>query len=337
MQSSGLALGEGAKPLRFGGDLLIRIRGILPRLPKTAQRVAEQILDDPALASMSSIEELAALSGTSQASVTRFCQALNLKYSELRVRLAAASALSSNSIDGLDVGTEVQEGDSLEHLVKVVGTSHLTAIEQTCEQVDLEKINLAIELMLSAKRIQTFGVGSSSTVASEFEMRMQRINMPIWGARDSHGAIMAAALLSPDDVFFGISRSGKTVEVVEAMSVAKSKGSRTIALTSFPQSPLALQADVVLTTHVQDTSVRHGSLAARNAQLLIVDFVYTGVAQRRYDESAESIATTGQALASHRIARSPKATSNERPIPGLHSLQLPGTGRPIIPHRKGAE
>jgi len=320
MKTAGLAVGRGTEPSRIGGDLLIRIRGILPRLPKTAQKVAEQILDDPALASMSSIDELAALSGTSQASVTRFCKALDLKYSELRVRLAAASALSSHVIDGLDVGTEVQESDSLEHLVEVVGSSHLTAIEQTRQEIDLNQLNKAIELMLSAKRIQTYGVGSSSTVASEFEMRMQRINMPVWGARDSHGAIMAASLLSPNDVFFGISRSGKTIEVVEAMAIAKEKGAKTIALTSFPDSPLALQADSVLTTHVQDTSVRHGSLAARNAQLLIVDFVYTGVAQRRYDESAESIATTGRALASHRTARRPKTTNNERPIPGLHSI-----------------
>jgi DNA-binding MurR/RpiR family transcriptional regulator len=304
---------------QVGADLLLRIRGILPRLPKTAQKVANQILDDPALASMSSIEELAALSGTSQASVTRFCQAFDLRYAELRVKLAAASALSTHSADGLDVGTEIEANDSLVHLVQVVGKSNLNAIQQTCEQIELLQVERAITLLLSAKRIQTFGLGSSSTVAIEFEMRMQRINMPVWSARDMHGTIMAASLLGPDDVFFGISRSGKTIEVVEAMSVAKTNGAKTIALTSFPESPLADLADVVLTTHVQDTSVRHGSLAARNAQLLVVDFVYTGVAQRRYDESAESIATTSRVLASHRSARKSKPTNKERPILGISS------------------
>jgi DNA-binding MurR/RpiR family transcriptional regulator len=287
-----------------GGDLLLRIRSVMPRLPKTALKVAQQVLDDSAIVTTCSIAEMAALCGTSQASVTRFCQALGLSgYPELKLRLAAEVGRSPQLTWELDLGAEISAEDPPEKLASVLANANVRAIQQTLEMLDGHALVDAASAVSSARRIVVFGVGGSGLIAQDLQLRLSRIDLPVWAPADSHSALMTVSLLTPDDVFLGISRSGRTVEVVEAMNEAHSRGATTIALTSFPSSPLGDRASIVLTTHVQDTSVRHGSLAARYAQLLVVDCVYTAVAQQTYERSTEALTLTTRVLASHRSSR----------------------------------
>ncbi|MEV6490954.1 RpiR family transcriptional regulator, partial [Actinoplanes sp. NPDC051633] len=72
------------------GGVLVRIRTLLPEFTGALQRVAEQVLADPAAASRATIVELAERSGTSPATVTRFCRALGFDgYADLRLGIAA--------------------------------------------------------------------------------------------------------------------------------------------------------------------------------------------------------------------------------------------------------
>ena len=139
-------------------------------------------------------------------------------------------------------------------------------------------------------------------------MRLARLGLAVWVHVEAHSALVAAALSRPEDAFVLISRSGRTSEVLETASEAASNGATIVAITSFPQSPVAAAADTLLLTPVQDTAVRHGSLAARYAQLFVADCLYTAVAQKIFEESADALAATSRALAPHR-------NSSRRPLP----------------------
>src|SRR3954469_8734896 len=72
------------------GGVLARVRSLLPEFTGALRRVAEQVLTDPAAASRATIVELAERSGTSPATVTRFCRALGFDgYADLRLGIAA--------------------------------------------------------------------------------------------------------------------------------------------------------------------------------------------------------------------------------------------------------
>src|SRR6059058_4714701 len=76
-------------PVQAPAGVLIRIRSLLPEFTGALQRVAEQVLTDPAAASRATIVELAERSGTSPATVTRFCRALGFDgYADLRLSIA---------------------------------------------------------------------------------------------------------------------------------------------------------------------------------------------------------------------------------------------------------
>ncbi len=65
----------------------------------------------------------------------------------------------------------------------------------------------------------------------------------------------------PGDVAIGISHSGQTRETIEMIAEAGSHGATTVALTSFPRSPLAEVADIVLLTATQATTFRPDALS----------------------------------------------------------------------------
>src|SRR5260370_41387637 len=79
-----------ASPMAAADGVLVRVRSRLPEFTGALQRVAEQVLSDPAAAARATIVELAERSGTSPATVTRFCRALGFEgYADLRLGIAS--------------------------------------------------------------------------------------------------------------------------------------------------------------------------------------------------------------------------------------------------------
>src|SRR5690349_22194624 len=82
--------------LNNSDGVLVRIRSRLTEFTGALQRVAEQVLTDPAAAARATIVELAERSGTSPATVTRFCRALGFDgYADLRLSIAGETGRAS--------------------------------------------------------------------------------------------------------------------------------------------------------------------------------------------------------------------------------------------------
>lgn len=289
---------------RPAGDesLLTRIRSVLPELPSALQRVGEQVLSAPAVVARATILETAERSGTSAATVTRFCHALGLPgYSDLRLAMAEETGRSS-AVAGweIDIGREIMPTDSLERVLNMITTADIRAIQETAAGLDLAEVDKAADAISRAGRVEVYGIGGSALVAGEMQLCLHRIGIPTWSWSDVHSGLTSAALLTPDDVAIAVSHSGATYETVEMLSTAGSKGTTTVALTSFPNSPLAEVADIVLTTAIHETTFRPDALAARHPQLIVLDLIYVAVAQRRYDTTGEALRATAEAVSGHR-------------------------------------
>src|SRR3954471_13375645 len=107
-----------AATARTGDRVLVRIRALLPEFTGALQRVAEQVLADPARASRATIVELAERSGTSPATVTRFCRALGFDgYADLRLGIAAETGAARCAGWAVGIGRESQPNDPLERVL----------------------------------------------------------------------------------------------------------------------------------------------------------------------------------------------------------------------------
>lgn len=102
-----------------------------------------------------------------------------------------------------------------------------------------------VDLLLSAyrdgKKVFVVGVGRSGLVGRAFAMRLMHLGFSAYVVGET---VTPAA--RTEDILIAISGSGRSAAVVATAEVAKNLGVRVIAFTSYPDSPLAKIADLVV-------------------------------------------------------------------------------------------
>ncbi|GHJ46285.1 RpiR family transcriptional regulator [Catellatospora sp. TT07R-123] len=284
-------------------SVLARLRAKLPEFSGALRRVAEQVLTDPAGAARATIVELAERSHTSPATITRFCRAVGFEgYADLRLAIAGETGRAARSAGwAVDIGRAIQPGDPLERVLGQIMAADTQAMQDTAAMTDLAEVERAADAIAAAERVDIYGASGSALVGAEMQFSLHRIGIAAWSWPDVHNGLASAALLRNGDVALGISHSGQTRETIEMVAEAGSRGATTVALTSFPRSPLADVADIVLTTATQATTFRPDSLSARHPQLVVLDLLYIAVAQRTHERAHEAFQRTAQAVAGHRL------------------------------------
>ncbi len=281
---------------------VVAIRSILPSLAPAERRVAEQVLANPADTGLLSIGELAALADTSEATVVRFSKKCGFGgYPGLKMALVSEAGRSSAGGGALRVeGLDIAPDDSLAEVVAKVGALDAQAVSDTVAQLDLEVLSRVVDHVVGARRVEIYGIGASGLVATDLQQKLRRIGFPAAVAVDGHEALTSAAVLGPGDVALAMSHSGETLDIVDPIELARSHGATTVAVTNHSRSTLARSADLVLTTAVREATFRAGAMASRSAQLIVVDSIYLGVAQREYAQALLLLEKTAAAVADRR-------------------------------------
>lgn len=280
--------------------LLVRLRGMRPSLTPAEERVATKVLADARVASDLTITELAQAASTSETTVLRFCKRLGLRgYPQLRLALAAESAMPREQ---RMTGSDISADDTIDDIIDKVAAVDSSAVEETAQQLDRVALKAAADAVARATRVDVYGIGASAIVGVDLQQKLHRIGVVSFAWNDPHIALTSATLLTRQDVAIGISHSGATAETIESLAVAHKRGATTVALTNFPLSPLALAADIVLTTAARETSLRSGATASRIAALTVVDCLYIAVAQRDLPRARKAVVDSRRAVAGHHVS-----------------------------------
>jgi len=265
------------------------IQAIADSLSPSARRVADALMANPQLAMDKTITELAELCDTSGTSIVRFCRSIGLSgYAELRLALAAELGRETGQFQSdadrseSRYGSDISQEDSLADAVRKISFAETLGIRETIENLDLDVLTKVIDAVDAAGTIVIFGVGASHLVAQDLQQKLLRIGRMAFAFADAHDALSLASLAKPGDVAIGLSHSGSTLEPVELLHLAKSRGALTIGITNVRGSALADVADLVLYTAVRETTFRSGAMASRTVQLTLIDCIFVGVAQRSY-------------------------------------------------------
>lgn len=280
-------------------SLLVRLRGLRPTLSPAEDRVAERVLIDARAAAGLTISALAVAANTSETTVLRFCRRLGLPgYPALRLALAEESAqIRVRSAPATDISGD----DSIDDVIAKVAFADASAVEETAQHLDRESLSKAAGAVATAGRVEIYGIAASYTVGSDLQQKLHRIGVIASCTADPHIALTGITLLGPGDVAIGISHSGTTSETIEVLHDARARGVTTLAITNFPMSRLARQADITLTTAARESSLRSGATASRIAALTVVDCLYIAVAQHDLPRAITAIADTHKSVAGHHL------------------------------------
>lgn len=284
-------------------DVLVMLEQAVPRLRPAEQRIARAILESPSIVGDSTITQLAAACQTSTTSVARFVTALGFSgYPEMRVAFSTAVGRSQAERARFSVQeSDVDPNDSAEQVVSKIAYQEVGAIEQTAKTIDLSVLDAVVDALDSADRIDLFGAASSGLAAQDLQQKLHRIGLVSHAWLEPHLALTSAALLTERSVVIAFSHSGLTVEAFHVLQTARATGATTVAVTNFPDSPLAEIADLALVTAARETRFRSGAMSSRIVQLAVVDFLFVRIAQRRFDRLGTNLKLTYEAVQSHRL------------------------------------
>ncbi len=126
-------------------------------------------------------------------------------------------------------------------LMKAAIEEILSNIESATEFIDDETVNEFMKVLTESKNVFVMGAGRSGLVAKAFAMRLVHLGISAYVV----GETISPAIYD-DDCILAISGSGETNTIVSAVDIAKNRGSKALALTSYPESSLGKLADCVM-------------------------------------------------------------------------------------------
>ncbi len=275
-------------------SILLSIKEKYSQMGHSEKLIADWLMKNFSDMMNMSISQLADNCGCGEATIVRFSRRLGLSgYQELKLKIAQESA---NTAAGGVMGIE-QNDTCYEIFKKRISDIHI-ALENTKSVLDPAEFENAANALRTASRIVIFGLGNSASVAVDAQHKFLRAGLDAVAYCDNHMQAIAASHLHKGDVAIGISHSGASIDVVEALRTAKDTGALTICLTNFGNSPIQSVSDIVLNTRSDETKYSILAMSSRIAQLAIFDALYTYIVMNSNKAAVKAIKETETALQS---------------------------------------
>ena len=250
------------------GYILPLIESKFEEFSESEKNIAEYFLttDDKELSSKTVSRKLY----VSEAALTRFAKRLGLSgyrefiynYQQFKEKEGGNKTLRKSSI--FDTYEEI--------------------LEKTYNLYDEEKYESITKYILSCKRIYLYGVGSSGYLAKEFAQRLIRLGLDAEAVTNTHEILLNQVRIKDCDFLLGISYSGKSIEVIEALKSAVSKGAKTALLVANDSKLWNEYFEVVVLLAYKQNLEYSNIISPQFPAMIILDILF----KRLYDERQES-------------------------------------------------
>ncbi len=275
-------------------SVLSIIEAQLESLAPADRQIGDFILSHPDEVLRLSSASLAEKTGRSQSSVVKFAQKLGFSgYQDMKFAVSKAKASEWRAPGALHASIELD--DSQTTIAQKLLSSKMHAMQQTLAANDESAIARALEITDAAQRIHVAGVGASSLVARDFCYKLQKLGRYALHDSDSHVQMANVSAARPGDVLFALSYSGASIETVRIAELARKRSVTVISLTGPKPNATARVADLNLYTIADEEKVRSSAITARDAQLMLTDFIFILLLQRQQD-AGDYIADSGDAV-----------------------------------------
>ena len=259
------------------------------------RKVATFVLENPQEVTGLTVHQLAEKCGVASSAVIRFCKTIQLQgFAELKIEMARE--LGSKREEQKNTVPAVEPGSGTEGVVRKVFQSGMDTLQDTLDKLDFSKIEKMSQILVNAKHIFIFGLGTSSTVVLDAQYRLSQLGLWATACTDILLMGVTGANLEKGDVVLAISHSGRTKAVVDAVRLAKKKGATILAITSFNDSFLYQESDVAATVFADEATYPVEAVSARVAHICMVDSLAMLLATHNYDSFAQHIKSRNDVL-----------------------------------------
>lgn len=223
------------------------------------QKVALAVIQKGASIQRIGIDELAAELQVSNSTISRFVRKIGCQnFVDFKLQFSEAPQPTMTGIQG-QVDHESQTSVEIYQFYQDV----ITKTQARIKQADLDQL---VSWIKTSQQLFIYGLGSSGYTGAEFGQRLTRMGIQATVVTESHMMLMTSRIINKTDLVIGLSNSGNTEEVNQAVQNARENGAKTAAITSGTDSPLAAASD--LTLFVED-SIGFASARFVNSQFAL--------------------------------------------------------------------
>lgn len=272
------------------------IRMKMPELSHTEKEISKYLLSMGAEVENCRISDVANRFDISEAAVVKMAKKLDFTgFKQMKEELLQYYRLPNS-----ELFSEISLDDDVAEIVGKVFNNSIHAIHETREILDLAALERASELMIQRSTRYFYGVAGSAVICADACHKFLRIGLHCDQVSDPHMMMMTSSLLDGNGLAFAVSHSGQTTAVLDAVRAAKANGAAVVALTSYPYSSLAKEADVVLCSTSMSSPWTGENAAARIAQLNIVDALFILIAKRDHARATAALGRTMTSVSTKR-------------------------------------
>lgn len=228
------------------------------QLYSAERRIADCILADVKRASMCTSAELARLSSSSEATITRLCHKLGFEnYRKFQLALARDAMEQQEAQRMRDEGQ-----DELHQALLNILANREEELRATIQAIDTRQLRRVLSLLRSCEVIEVVSEGRSLPVALDASIRFGHLGKRCVASALHEKTLAFAQTLTPKDLLMAFSTSGRDAGLEEVISAAKTRGAPVLLITCDSHSPLAHLSDYVMTASNREQRLIEGSHAA---------------------------------------------------------------------------
>jgi len=272
-------------------SILHKIRFSFDLMGPAEKKIANYLLDHTGEIISLSISEFAAHCDCGNATVVRFSRRLGLEgYQELKLRIAAELNAASA------LGGEIERNDRCFDIFQKRINDIYDSLKNTETVLDPTALDKAARAVMGADRVVIFGLGNSAAIAQDAAHKFLRLGLSAQSCCDNHLQAIVASHLRRGSVAIGISHSGSSKDIVDALRLCKICGATTVCITNHGSSPIVEASDISLFTKSDETKHSILAMSSRIAQLAILDSIYTYIVLNADKAARQAIYNTEIAL-----------------------------------------
>ena len=277
--------------------MLTQIKASLDQLSRSERKVAEFVLADASRVLSMSIARVAKEADVSEPTVNRFCRTFSATgFPDFKLKLAQSLASGPALTTSM-----VSENDSMPEIFSKLTDKAVCSVQDLKSSIDIPTLERAVDLFCQARQVAFFGMGASGSVARDAQHKFFRFNVPVVAYEDGLMQRMHASAMGTGDLAVVISHTGRTRAMVEAATLAREAGASVLALTR-SDTPLSRVASLTSPVNVDENTDLYIPMVSRLMQLLVLDVLVTGVAQKRGSDFQPHLARIKKAIDGTRLS-----------------------------------
>lgn len=275
---------------RNSNELLSKIDENYENLSKGQKLLADYITNNYDKAVFLTAAKLGKIVGVSESTVVRFATQLGYQgYPGFQKALEELVRNKLNSIQRMEVTYgRISQSEILESVLQ----SDIEKIKLTLNHIDQNAFELAVDIILKAKRIYIVGIRSCAPLADFLSFYLNLIcdNVTSVNTNSSSEIFEQLIRIGEDDVIIGISFPRYSMRTLKALEFASNRKAKVITLTDSIHSPMNLYSSCNLIARSDMASIVDSLVAP----LSVVNALVVALCMKKQGEVIKTLETLEQ-------------------------------------------